>query len=84
MPAVTAGGGAPPFVPMVIEDAAAEREVTIEAGGVVVRLPGDSAVVRIVGVAAGLGPGLVMRPDPSVRIVVATRPVDFRPRPRRA
>ena len=52
---VKAGGAAPPFVPDVVDDAASERAVTIEAGGVVVRLPGDSAVERIVGVAAGLG-----------------------------
>ena len=51
------GGSAPGFVPVVVEDAAADRPVTIEARGVVVRLPGDSAVDRIVGVAAGLGRG---------------------------
>lgn len=50
-------GSAAGFVPVVVEDAAADREVTIEARGVVVRLPGDSAVDRIVGVAAGLGRG---------------------------
>ena len=55
LPVVKAGGAAPPFVPDVVDDAASERAVTIEAGGVVVRLPGDSAVERIVGVAAGLG-----------------------------
>ena len=54
LPAVTAGA-APPFVPVVVEDAASERAVTIEACGVVVRLPGDSAVDRIVAVASGLG-----------------------------
>ena len=53
-PAVTAGDAAPPFVPVVVEDAAPDRLVTFEAGGVVVRLPGDSPVERIVGVAAGL------------------------------
>ena len=53
-----ASGGCPPaFVPLVVEDAPAEAPVTIEARGVVVRLPGDSAVDRIVGVAAGLGRG---------------------------
>ena len=55
---VSASGGPPPaFVPLVVEDAPAEVPVTIEARGVVVRLPGDSAVDRIVGVAAGLGRG---------------------------
>ena len=50
--------GAPPgFVPVVVDDAVPDREVTIKARGVVVRLPGDSAVDRIVGVAAGLGRG---------------------------
>ena len=48
-------GAAPPFVPVVVEDAASERAVTIEACGVVVRLPGDSAAERIVAVASGLG-----------------------------
>ncbi len=51
------GGSAAGFVPVVVEDAAADRPVTIAARGVVVRLPGDSAVDRIVGVAAGLGRG---------------------------
>lgn len=50
-------GAASGFVPVVVDDAAPERAVTIEARGVVVRLPGDSAVDRIVGVAAGLGRG---------------------------
>ncbi len=54
LPTVTAGT-APPFVPVVVEDAASERAVTIEAGGVVVRLPGDSPAERIVGIAVGLG-----------------------------
>lgn len=55
---VSASGGPPPaFVPLVVEDAPAEVPVMIEARGVVVRLPGDSAVDRIVGVAAGLGRG---------------------------
>ena len=54
LPTVTAGA-APPFVRVVVEDAASERAVTIEACGVVVRLPGDSPVERIVAVAAGLG-----------------------------
>lgn len=57
LPAPGPGGSAACFVPVVVEDAAAEVPVTIEARGVVVRLPGDSAVERIVGVAAGLGRG---------------------------
>ena len=57
LPAVKSGGVAPPFVPVVVDEAPPDRPVTIEAGGVVVRLPGDSPVERIVGVAAGLGRG---------------------------
>ena len=57
LPAPKPGGSAAGFVAVVVEDAAADRPVTIEARGVVVRLPGDSAVDRIVGVAAGLGRG---------------------------
>ena len=57
LPAPGPGGSAAGFVPVVVEDAPAEVPVTIEARGVVVRLPGDSAVDRIVGVAAGLGRG---------------------------
>ena len=57
LPAVKSGGAAPPFVPVVVDEAAPARPVTIEARGVVVRLPGDSPVERIVGVAAGLGRG---------------------------
>ena len=57
LPAVKSGGAAPPFVPVVVDEAPLDRPVTIEAGGVVVRLPGDSPVERIVGVAAGLGRG---------------------------
>ena len=54
LPTVTAGA-APPFVPDVVEDAASEWAVTIEACVVVVRLPGDSPAELIVAVASGLG-----------------------------
>ena len=57
LPSVKSGGAAAPFVPVVVDEAPPERAVTIEARGVVVRLPGDSPVERIVGVAAGLGRG---------------------------
>lgn len=57
LPMPEPGGSAPGFVPVVVEDTPADRPVTIEARGVVVRLPGDSAVDRIVGIAAGLGRG---------------------------
>ena len=56
LPAPKPGGSAAGFVPVVVEDAPAEVPVTIEARGVVVRLPGDGAVDRIVG-AAGSGQG---------------------------
>ena len=55
LPSVKSGGAAAPFVPVVVDEAPSARPVTIEARGVVVRLPGDSPVDRIVGVAAGLG-----------------------------
>ncbi len=55
LPAVKAGDAPPPFIPVVVDDAVSERAVTIEAGGVVISLPGDSPVERIVGIAARLG-----------------------------
>ena len=45
----------PPFVPVVVDDLPSEQVVTIEADGVVVRLPADSSAIRIVAVAAYLG-----------------------------
>ena len=48
-------GSAPPYVPVVVDGAASEQTVAIEALGVVVRLPAESAVDRIVAVASGLG-----------------------------
>ena len=48
-------GSAPPYVPVVVDGAASEQTVVIEALGVVVRLPVESAVDRIVAVASGLG-----------------------------
>ena len=53
---VSASGGPPPaFVPLVVEDALADRPVTIAANGVVISLPGDSSAERIVSIAAELG-----------------------------
>jgi len=46
---------APPYIPVVVDGAASEQTVAIEALGVVVRLPVESAVDRIVAVASGLG-----------------------------
>ena len=48
-------GSAPPYIPVVVDGAATEQTVAIEALGVVVRLPVESAVDRIVAVASGLG-----------------------------
>ena len=53
--AAAAGGAAPAFVPVMVEDAAAGRPVTIAANGVVISLPGDSSAERIVSIAAELG-----------------------------
>lgn len=53
---VSPSGGPPPaFVPLVVEDAPADRPVTIAASGVVISLPGDSSAERIVSIAAALG-----------------------------
>ena len=49
------GGAKPAFVPLVVEDAPADRPVTIAASGVVISLPGDSSAERIVSIAAALG-----------------------------
>ena len=48
-------GSTPPYIPVVVDGAASEQTVAIEALGVVVRLPVESAVDRIVAVASGLG-----------------------------
>ena len=48
-------GSSPPYIPVVVDGSASERTVAIEALGVVVRLPVESAVDRIVAVASGLG-----------------------------
>ena len=45
----------PPFVPLVVDGASPDQAVAIEALGVVVRLPVDSPVDRIVALALGLG-----------------------------
>ncbi len=55
LPGARIGGSAPPFVPVVVDSVTSERTVAIEALGVVVRLPVESAVDRIVAVASGLG-----------------------------
>lgn len=47
-------GSAPPYIPVVVDGAPSEQTVSIEALGVVVRLPVESAVDRIVAVASGL------------------------------
>ena len=44
-----------PFVPLVVEGASPDQAVAIDALGVVVRLPVDSPVDRIVALALGLG-----------------------------
>ena len=44
----------PPFIPLLVDDLPSERVVTIDADGVVVRLPVDSLAMRIVAVAAYL------------------------------
>ena len=61
-----------------VDGATSKQTVAIEALGVVVRLPVESTVDRIVAVASGSGSGVVMISVPSLRIVLATRPDDFR------
>lgn len=55
-----AGAGAPAFVPLVVEEESGpgNAAVEIETGGVLVRLPADSAAVRIAAVAAALARAL--------------------------
>ena len=55
LPGVGAGEAVPPFAPLVVDGVSPGQSVTIEAHGVVVRLPVDSPVDRIVAVASGLG-----------------------------
>ena len=55
LPVAGVGGAVPPFVPLVVDGASPDRAVAIEALGVVVRLPEDSPVDRIVALALGLG-----------------------------
>jgi len=55
LPGAGAGGAVPPFAPLVVAGVPSGRSVTIEAHGVVVRLPVESPVDRIVAVASGLG-----------------------------
>ena len=55
LPGARIDGSAPPFVPVVVDSVTSEQTVAIEALGVVVRLPVESAVDRIVAVASGLG-----------------------------
>jgi len=54
LPGAQNGGAAPPFVSVMVDGARSEQTVAIEALGVVVRLPVESAVDRIVAVASGL------------------------------
>ena len=54
LPGAQNGGAAPPFVPVMVDGASSGQTVAIEARGVVVRLPAESAVDRIVAVASGL------------------------------
>ncbi len=46
---------APPFVPLVVDGLPLDEGVTIEAQGVVVRLPAETSVLRIAAVASYLG-----------------------------
>ncbi len=46
---------APPFVPVVVDGLPSDEGVTIEAHGVVVRLPAETSVLRIAAVASYLG-----------------------------
>ena len=55
LPGAGAGEAVPPFAPLVVDGVSSGQSVTIEAQGVVVRLPVDSPVDRIVAVASGLG-----------------------------
>ena len=55
LPGAGAGEAVPPFAPLVVDGVPSGHSVTIEAQGVVVRLPVESAVDRIVAVATGLG-----------------------------
>ena len=55
LPEVTGDGVPAPFVPLVVEGASPDWTVAIEAHGVVIRLPVDSPVDRIVALALGLG-----------------------------
>ena len=55
LPAVGAGEADPAFAPLVVDGVRSGQSVTIEAQGVVVRLPVESPVDRIVAVASGLG-----------------------------
>ena len=55
LPGAQNGGAAPPFAPLVVDGVPSGQSVTIEAQGVVVNLPVDSPVDRIVAVATGLG-----------------------------
>ena len=55
LPGARGGDAVPPFAPLVVDGVPSGRSVTIEAHGVVVRLPVESPVDRIVAVASGLG-----------------------------
>lgn len=55
LPGAGAGEAVPPFAPLVVDGVSSGQSVTIEAQGVVVRLPVESPVDRIVAVARGLG-----------------------------
>ena len=58
LPGAGAGEAVPPFAPLVVEGEPSGHSVTIEAQGVIVRLPVNSPVDRIVAVASGLGRAL--------------------------
>lgn len=55
LPGAGAGEAVPPFVSLVVGGVSPGQSVTIETHGVVVRLPVESPVDRIVAVASGLG-----------------------------
>lgn len=55
LPGAGSGDAVPPFAPLVVGGVSPGQSVTIEAHGVVVRLPVESPVDRIVAVASGLG-----------------------------
>ena len=55
LPGTGAGEAVPPFAALVVDGVPSVQSVTIEAHGLIVRLPVESPVERIVAVASGLG-----------------------------